>query len=312
MERFQTIFLNFDTVNIITIYHRDARPLAAARRYCAHCESLFSRFLSGSDLWRIDHAGGRPVTVAPETAELISLAMTYAAETSGAFDITIGALTSLWDLSGQAPPPNFQQLRENIGRVDSSQIAIDGQTVQLPAGMSLDLGGIAKGYIADGIIRLLRIYEVTSAIVDLCGNIYVLGRRPDGERWRVGIRSPQAGPSPCAAVLALEDTSVVTSGIYERGYDRDGRRFHHILDPKTGLPAENDLASVSVIYDQSVAADAFSTALLCVGSARAMEMLRCLPALQVFFQKRDGSTLWWYGASVDLGQIRSGQRPPQP
>ena len=293
MERFRTTFFNFDTVNTIAIYHHDARPLEAVRRYCAHCESLFSRFLEGSDLWRINHAEGRPVTVAPETAELLSLSKVYATKTSGAFDITIGTLTSLWDFSGQIPPPDCQWLREGVKRVDSNQIVIDGQTVQIPTGTLLDLGGIAKGYVADGIIRRLRADGVISAVVNLGGNVCVLGRRLDGALWRIGIQSPQEGASQYSTVVSLRDASVVTSGIYERGYDYNGRRLHHILDPDTGFPAENDLAAVSVICKQSVAADALSTAFLCIGSVRSKEMLTNFPSLRVFLQKRDGSSEWY-------------------
>ncbi len=183
-------------------------------------------------------------------------------------------------------------LQRRAALVGSAQMAIDGQRVRLPAGGQLDLGGIAKGYIADGVVRLLRAQGVASAVVNLGGNTCVLGRRPDGEPWRIGIQRPQAGSLQYAAKISAQDVSVVTSGIYERGYDRHGRRVHHILNPQSGLPAENDLAAVTVISSRSVEADAYSTAFLCAGSARAREMLAALPQLQVFFQFRDGSSQW--------------------
>lgn len=287
MERYQTLFMNFDTVNTITIYHTSGAPLEAAQRLCGRYEALFSRFQPGSDLWRINHALGAPVEVEEETAELIARAIPYTEATGGVFDITVGTLTSLWDFSGEKSPPEEAYLQQAAGLVDSSGIRLEGRTVRVPAGVQLDLGGVAKGYIADKLAELLRAEGVRSGMINLGGNILLIGRKPDGSPWKVGLQRPREDSCEWAATVEVEDVSVVTSGIYERGYDKNGARLHHVLNTKTGRPVESDLAAVSVICESSTDADAYSTAFLCMGSERTKKLLKQMPNFKAFLQKRD-------------------------
>ena len=292
MKRYQTLFINFDTVNTITIYHTSGAPLEAARRLCGRYEALFSRFQPGSDLWRINHALGAPVEVDEETAELIARSIAYTEATGGVFDITVGTLTGLWDFSGKQPPPAEASLQQAAGLVDSSRIQVEGRTVRVPAGVQLDLGGIAKGFIADKLAEFLRAEGVRSGMINLGGNILLLGGKPDGSPWKVGLQRPREDSCEWAATVEAEVVSVVTSGIYERGYDKHGARLHHVLNIKTGRPVESDLAAVSVICESSTDADAYSTAFLCMGSERTKKLLKQRPSFKVFLQKRDGTTEW--------------------
>ena len=153
-------------------------------------EKLFSRTIEGSDIWRVNHANGQPVEVAPETAEMIAIALHYSELSNGKFDISVAPVSSLWDFKSETHVvPDPALIAEGIAHVDYRQIKLSGNTVQLsdPKG-ALDLGAIAKGYIADKVAELLRSRNVTSALINLGGNVVVVGSRPDGTPWRVGIQ----------------------------------------------------------------------------------------------------------------------------
>ena len=183
------------------------------RRY----ENLLSRTKEGSDIWRINHADGQPVAVSSETARLIETALSYCAMADGGYDITIGAVSELWDFRADEPSlPASGQMKEALKTVDYRGVNVDGNTVTLtvPA-RSWIWGSIAKGYIADRMADLLREQGVQSAILDLGGNIYVLGGKPDGTDFRVGVQSP-FDESQLGAV-SVKDKSLVTSGVNQRG-----------------------------------------------------------------------------------------------
>lgn len=289
-------FSNFDTVNTVAIWDGPEAVLSEIRKLCSEFEGLFSKFRQDSDIWRLNHANGRPVAVSLETARLLELAKEYGKRTGGVFDITIGSFNRHWNFRDGIIPSADLLAQERAGY---SSLHITGCCAILPAGWEVDLGGIAKGYITDRIVQLLRDRGVTCATVNLGGNVFVLGSRPDGSPWRVGIQTPGAPVGNyCAAILA-ENSSVVTSGVYERGFEQNQIRYHHILDPHTGMPAQNDLVAVTLVTPLSVEGDACTTACLCMGAKWSRDFCSSLPNTCALFLKKTGD-LEWYGPREQL------------
>ena len=178
-------------------------------------------------------------------------------------------------------------------RVDDQKIVLgENNTVTLPAGMQIDLGGIAKGYIADEVAKIIK-DKAYAGIISLGGNVYTIGRKPDGSRFSVGITDPWASYT-YKGVIYTESCTVVTSGTYERGFDFGGVRYHHILDPKTGWPAQSDLVSATFVMDSSMTADALATACIVIGSEKALALASEL-GLDALLIKKDGTILFTQG-----------------
>lgn len=287
----------FDTVITLTAYCDEA-VMAQLLERCRYFEERFSRTLEGSDVWNINHAGGAAVEVAAETAEVIRRGLEFGEASGGLFDITIGAVSSLWDFKEGVRPAD-EELREAVTHVDYRCVQLEANTVTLsdPRAM-IDLGGIAKGYIADDLGRMLREAGCGSAIINLGGNVAVVGGKPDGSPWRVGVQDPNA-PTGSAVVAAIdcEDASVVTSGLYERTFTQDGVRYHHILDPRTGYPAETDLASSSIVCDSSLEGDACATWMFLLGHDGALEYLESADGLEGMVVNQAGDVTATSGAS---------------
>ena len=252
---------------------------------------VLSKTVEGSDVWKLNHAEGQPVEVNPETAELLLLAIEIAERSNGAFDVTIAPLSNLWDFKAQSPKlPDPDALAEAAARVDYRNIRIEGNTVTLNNGAEIDLGGIAKGYIADRVAAFLKERGVRHACINMGGNILVFGGKPDGSEWTIGVRDPFGTAADAEEVLSLPDGAVVTSGSYERGFDLDGVRYHHILDPKTGMPIQNGLVSVTILCDKSATADALSTACFVLGPDDSRELLSAYSASAIFLYS-DGTRI---------------------
>ena len=266
-----TLFL-FDTVIQISALCT-AEFMDQISDRCQFFEDKFSRTKEGSDIWNINHAAGAPVEVQPETARCISAALGYSEQTDGLFDITIGAVSSLWDFVNGVKPEDAA-LQEAVGHVDYRGVKVEGTTVTLadPQAM-LDLGGIAKGFITDDLVGMLREAGVQSASLSLGGNVYVLGPSFRGDDWNVGVQNPNGSANDVIAKIACRDKSLVTSGLYERSFTVDDTLYYHILDPKTGYPVQTDLSSASVASDSSTDGDAYSTILFLLGHDKALDLL---------------------------------------
>ncbi len=289
-----------DTVVTITVYDagqaKAETALSAAFSEIERLESLLSVTRESSDVVRLNTANGQPITVSEETAEVLSLALHYAQVSDGALDITIRPVSQLWDFSAETIP-NAQALQQAVSLVNYHNLATDGQTVTLTEG-AVDLGGVAKGYIADRVAAVLKEQGVRAALVDLGGNIVAVGNKA-GQPFRIGIKNPSSPDSLCAIVEGC-DVSVVTSGIYERGFDKDGVRYHHLLDPSTGMPVQNSLASVTVVCQRSADADALSTACFVLGEERGMALIESLPDAEALFVRRDGTMQGTSGLSYTM------------
>lgn len=256
---------HMDTVITITGYCGE-ELLSEAIDLCAEYERMLSRTVEGSDIWNINHSGGQPVTVSDSTAEVLALALEVCEKSSGALDITIAPAVDLWDFkSGETALPSEEAIAAATERVDYTKVILEGNTVRIPEGMEIDLGAVAKGYIADRAAEFLADNGVESAALNFGGNVIAMGSKPDGSGWNIGIQDPAAPTGDSIEVLSVRDVSVVTSGVYQRGFDLDGVRYHHILDSATGWPVQNGVASVTIISQESVLGDALSTACFAMG-----------------------------------------------
>lgn len=282
-----------NTVITISLYDtKDEVLLDLAFGQIAADEKLFSKTISGSDIDRLNHAGGKPVTVSDETISLLEKALYYSELSGGRFDVSIAPLSGLWDFSSDSPRvPSEEEIEAQLPLVDFRQIQIEGNTVQIPEGFALDLGAIAKGYIADRVRALLLENGVKSAIINLGGNVLAVGEKPDGKPFSVGIRKPFLEQNELETTVEVRDLSVVTSGIYERCFESEGSFYHHILDPETGKPFDNGLASVTVLSESSVDGDALSTALFAMGPEEGLKTAEALPNIEALFIKTDGSVM---------------------
>ena len=276
--------LGFYLDAVITISgYADKEILEGAVALCGEYEKIFSRTVKGSDVWRINHGEGSPVRVCGDTAELLTIALEVCEKSGGALDITIAPASDLWDFKADEPEiPDSGELSSAAELVDYTKLKLEGDMVTLPAGMAIDLGAVAKGYIADKAAEYLKEKGVESAILNLGGNVVALGCKPDGSKWSIGIQDPEKENGRAGYSVLVADESVVTSGIYQRGFDKDGVRYHHILDRATGWPVQNGLASVTIIADSSAMADAMSTACFVLGRDMGMSFAEEMGVQAVF------------------------------
>jgi thiamine biosynthesis lipoprotein len=250
----------------------------SAFRAMGAVDSLMSVRREGSDVWRMNHFGGRWVQVSDLTLDCLRLALEAAERTDGAFDPTAGALVHAWrfDRDRQAFPPE-STIRRALELVDYRGVEIRSDSVRLQLGQWLDLGGIAKGYAIDLAVAELRRLGVRSGIVDAGGDLYLIGDK-SGRSFRTGIRHPR-DREDLIHVLGLRDRSVCTSGDYERYFTRDGRRYTHIFDPRTGYPVA-DVMSVTVIGERAALTDAYATGLFVLGPERGIDVAENLPGIE--------------------------------
>jgi len=275
-----------DTVCTITLYDGESATLDDCIRHLATREQLWSKTIDTSDVARLNADG--TATVNDETAVLLKTALEMKTLTDGAFDITTASLTDVWKAAQEANAlPEEKVLTAALALV-GGEVTVDGREVTLPRGASIDLGGIAKGHIADELADLIRENGTTSAVIDLGGNIVAVGSRPDGKPFDIGIAHPQK-ENALAATVAVTDMAVVTSGSYERGFTIGGRMYSHIIDPKTGHPVDNDLASVTVIAPKAATADALATACFVSGYDKAQMILSRFEETEAVFVLRDGT-----------------------
>lgn len=278
-----------DTVISISLYDsQDEGLIAACFDRLAEYEALFSRTDPESEVARLNAAAGEAMPLSADTRELLTLGKAFSERTNGAFDITIATVSALWDFSS-GTLPDAAALADAAARVDWRALDVTETGATLQNGAAVDLGGIAKGYAADRLAEYLRAEGVTSALLDLGGNVYALGDK-NGKPFAVGIRDPQNEAS-LAAVVRVRDKSVVTSGVYERGFTKDGVRYHHLLDPKTGYPVQNGLASVTIVSERSVEADALSTACFVLGLQDGLALVEATDGVEALFIAADGSLI---------------------
>lgn len=262
---------------------------------CIRYENLLSRTKEGSDIYNINHAEGEAVVCDPVTIELLKKGIEYSALSGGDFDITVGGVTKLWDFKSDRPSvPSREEAGEAAGNIGYEYISISGNAVSIQRkGCEIDLGAIAKGYIADALTRFLSERGVKSAVIDLGGNIVCIGKKREGffeKKFRIGIEMPYSDRSDIVGVAELSDGTAVTSGVYERYFEAGGKKYHHILDPRTGYPADTDLLSVTVVSEKGRSCDCDALATICIlkGLDEGKKLIEGLQGYEGLFLDRDG------------------------
>ena len=283
----------YDTVITITLYDKqDDALLDECFALAEFYENMLSKTRENSDVWNINHGKGKPVAVSSETLKVLRCALSYAALSEGKADPTIGPVTELWDFSSDSdasvPAPN--DLHEALSHVGYEKVTIKEDTVSFSDPLTeIDLGFIAKGYIADRMKDYLVSQGVSSATINLGGNVLTIGSRPDGTPFRIGIQKPFAPTGTPALTLPVTDLSVVPSGVYERYFELDGTLYHHILDTKTGYPIQNNLFEVTIISPSSMDGDALSTTCFLLGLEEGIALIESLENTEAVFLTSDGN-----------------------
>ena len=289
----------FDTIIQITVYSvKDASCLDGCFALAETYENMLSATVEGSDVWRINHSKGEPVTVSDDTISLLTTALTYAELSGGKIDPTIEPVSALWDFHTEDEPsvPSDTAIKEALSHVDYTAVTITGNTVTLEdPEAAIDLGFIAKGYIADRIKDYLVSNQVKSALINLGGNILVLGSKPDGSAYHIGIQEPFAEDGSAITTVSVRDKSLVSSGVYERYFYQDGVLYHHILDTSTGYPLNNNIAGVTILSDSSVVGDALSTTCYCLGLEAGMNLIESLDQVEALFITMDNELYYSSG-----------------
>lgn len=287
----------FDTFVTLTAYGREV-PEECFENLIKY-DTLFSKTESGSDIVRLNSAGGKSVNVSDDTLELLNLAEKYRVLSGGRFSHLSGALTELWDFKTDAPSlPKSSDIDRALESVKNGSVEISENGARLTKGAKIDIGGIAKGYIADKISEIYKKNNV-SGIIDLGGNILTVGEKPDGSLFTVGIKNPE-NTDEVKLKLEFSGGAVVTSGTYERNFTYENKLYHHLLDLSTGYPTDNGLCSVTIIAESSAAADALSTAVFCMGETDGKALVETLDNTEAVFVRTNGHT------SVTSGLILSG------
>lgn len=267
----------------------DALALAQAR--IEELEGLWSVTDEVSEIYALNHSGGQPVSVSDDTAAVVSFALEMAEETAGALEPTIYPVLAAWGFTtDEHRVPSQEEIDGLLASVDYRRVSVNGNTIQMEPGMMLDLGAVGKGYASDKVEELLRAEGVTSALLDLGGNIVMIGSRPDGSDWRLGLQSPFENDT--VGVLTASDCAVVTSGNYENFFTADnGTIYGHIIDPAAGCPVNNDLASVTIVAKDGKLCDALSTSLFVMGTDGAIEYWREHPTFEMILITQDHQVL---------------------
>lgn len=274
-EKHSRDFFAMDTYMTMTAYGpRAEEAMQAAEARIRTLEDELSVTREGSDIWRVNHRTDDAVPLGRDAAEAVGFALAAAKETGGALDPTIYPVVEAWGFTkDHQQVPEETALQAALARTGWARAQLDGSVLTLEPGMEIDLGAVGKGYAGREAGKVLRDRGVTSAILSLGGNIEAVGSRPNGTPWRVGLRAPDA--EGYAGMLSVQDAAVVTSGSYERYFtDESGRRWHHIIDPATGYPAENGLVSVTIVGPDGLVCDALSTALFVMGKEKAAAFWR--------------------------------------
>lgn len=285
-----------DTVNNISILNEREKKakglLARSDKIILDIHNKMSSQLKSSEISKINEASGiRPVKVSADTFNVIKIAQKYSDMTNHKFDISVGPLTSLWNIGNdKARVPKDEEIKAMIGLVNYKDIVLnekDSTVFLKKTGMKLDVGGIAKGYCADKVADFLKSNGVKDSIINLGGNVYVFGKNKQGKDFSVGIQDPTTPEQKPLGKVVLTDKSVVTSGVYERFIEKDGKLYHHMLDSETGYPFDNNLQAVTIISDRSIDADALSTSTFGLGIEKGTKLIDSLDGVDAIFVTKD-------------------------
>lgn len=282
--------LLFDTSITITLYGTSNQAiLDHCFSICKNYEKIFSRTLDYSELSLINQSKERFISLSDDMEILLEKALYYCNLSNGTLDITMGSVISLWNFKTDKPSlPNENNLKAALNLVDYRNLSIQNHQLQRKVDtIQIDLGSIAKGYIADQIKDYLLSEDITSALINLGGNVLCVGEKLDSEPFQIGIQKPFAIQNETIAILSIKDKSVVSSGTYERYFEKDNVLYHHILNPKTGYPYNNNLLSVTIVSDNSVDGDALSTICFTFGLEKGLALINSIENTYAIFVTDD-------------------------
>ncbi len=268
-ENSRQIF-SMDTVMELRAYGENPeKALDLAEEEIIRIDNMLKRSNPDSEIYKINENGKAMVSY--ETANLINSAVDISKKTNGAFDISITPVIDLWGFYDKKyDVPNNKNLSETLKKVNYKNITIENNIVSLKNGMKIDLGGIAKGFTSDKIMEIFKKNNITSGLVSLGGNVQAFGKKPNKEKWKIGVQNPD-DESSYIGTLEIEDEAVITSGGYHRFFEKNGITYHHIIDPKTGFPAKSGVKSVTIISKNGTLADGLSTSLFIMGLQKSID-----------------------------------------
>lgn len=281
------------TVNEVTLYTKSGEK--KAEEILSKCEEMVKDIDNkmnpstlSSDIYKINENAGKSFTkVSKDTFDVIKTSIHFSHVSGGNFDVSIGSLVQLWNIGNEkAKVPTQSEINTVLPTINYKNIVLDDKNTSIMLkhkGTKLDLGGIAKGYAADKVVSYLKEQKIEGAIVNLGGNIYTLGTKDGKNKFNIGIQDPTKPRGNSIGSLSTTNNSVVTSGIYERYIEKDGKIYHHILSPKTGYPVENELSSVTIISDNSMYCDALSTTTFSLGTKEGLKLIESMPNTEAIF-----------------------------
>lgn len=293
------------TVVQISIYHENQeKVMDEAIAYIKEMEALLSTQLEGSDVYNINQGAGTEVKVDDRTFTIIEKAVEMSAITDGQFDISIGAVSTLWKIGDEAArKPSQEEIEAALPHIDYKKIELnkDSKTVKIAKGMALELGAISKGFIADELRTRFEQAGITTAIINLGGNVIAMGSSPShDDGWHVGVQDPDEIRGQTVGQVPVSNQSVVTSGIYERYLEQDGQIYHHILNPQTGYPVDNTISGVTILTNQSIEADALSTTVFLLGLEKGLDLVNQRPDVEAVFITKDRNVYLSDGLQKDF------------
>lgn len=285
------------TVNEVTLYTKSNEKKADEILF--NCENVIKDIDNkmnpstlSSDIYKVNEDAGKSYTkVSQDTFNVIKAALHFSDLSDGHFDISVGSLVQLWNIGNEkARVPSQSEINSLLPTINYKNIILDEKNTSIMLkheGIKLDLGGIAKGYAADKVVEYLEKQKIEGAIVNLGGNIYTLGTKDGKNKFNIGVQDPTKPRGNAIGSITTTNNSVVTSGIYERYIEKNGKIFHHILSPKTGYPVENELSSVTIISDNSMDCDALSTTTFSLGTKEGIKLIESLSNTEAIFITKD-------------------------
>ncbi|MGI6027819.1 MAG: FAD:protein FMN transferase [Candidatus Heteroscillospira sp.] len=277
LDEYTSYVYAMDTVMTLTAYSDSEDANSALADAAGAIEALERRVSvtdEQSDIFRLNANSDAPQTVSDDTAEILTRALELCRSTGGALDVSIYPVVREWGFTtGNYKVPDYNTLLELLKKVDYSNVSVDGNTVSLSPGMQIDLGSVTKGYVGDMAADILSEAGIRSAVLNLGGNVRVMGSNPNGESWRVGVQDP-LDSSKYFGIISVTDKSVVTSGGYNRYFESGGKTYWHILDPHTGYPADNGVISATIVGEDGLMCDGLSTAAFVMGVNEAFDYWR--------------------------------------
>ena len=297
----------FDTVITISIYDRDINGEALINECFKMCKDFQVKIDKNnveSDIYKINTSKGKAVNISETTYSLIEKSFYYSELSKGKFDISIGSLVDLWDINNNNKVPPIKSITKCLKTIGYKNILLlENNTIKLSnPDAKLDLGGLAKGYVGDLLKQYLLDNGVKSAIIDLGGNIILVGSKnadPSPCDFKVGIGKPFGETNQYIATIQASNKSIVTSGIYQRYFESNGKIYHHILDPKTGYPVNNNLFSVTIISDKSVDGDGLSTSIFSLGLKEGLSTINQLQNIEAIFVTSENEIIVSDGLNID-------------